>query len=132
VTSRKLIHVVILGPDGEVAHEESVGPDVREGDEFLKACQEIARSKARLHFREGRKSREIQERCPHLLRVGDTVHGGSADYEGLIVAASGVQGHFDETIAALVASICWGLCKDAQEAFMKARGKQHRYEEPVS
>jgi len=131
VTNRKALHIVILAVDGEILHEQSVGPDVQADRQRLVSCTEIARSKARIHFRTGRPAAEIQARRPHALLVGDTVWGGSASHEGIIVAASGVQGYFDESISAMVAAILWGLCVHAQAAHMAKAEKPSIYDKPV-
>ncbi len=131
VTNKKALHVVILGVDGQILHEEDVGQDVDKHQDMLKVCTEIARSKAQIHFRSGRPSAEFQARRAHSLMVGDTIWGGSAEHEGIIVAASGVQGYYDETIAGMVASILWGLCQDAQTAYMSKPDKSPIYKKPA-
>jgi hypothetical protein len=133
VTNHKALHIVIVGVDGQILHEQSVGPDVgREPDpQRMAGCVEIARSKAQIHFRTGRPSAEIQARRPGSLLVGDTVYGGSAEHEGIIVAVSGVQGFYDESIAGTVASILWGLCMEAQTAHMARKDKGTHYGEAL-
>ena len=117
-----------MGIDGGFLFERSVGPDI-ETDKRLPTCVEIARSKGQIHFRTGRPSAEIQARRPGSLTVGDTVHGGSAEHEGIIVAASGVQGFYDESIAAIVAAILWGLCREAQTAHMESKDRGSHYKQ---
>ena len=114
---RGFVHVVILDALGNIAAERTIG-QAPEGAEFEEQCARIARSKAQIHFRTGIPSRMVHERRPHALLVGDTHFGGSYDHDGLIAAASGVQSYFDETIAATVAAITWGLCKDMQERYL--------------
>ncbi len=127
-TSRKLMGIVMLGPSGEILLERGIGPDVDkpESADLLQTFLRIARSKAAIHHRTGRPSREVHDRAPHLLLVGDTVYGGSAAYEGLIVAGSGVQDYFDETIAAILAATFWGLIKARQ-----ARYRDHHPGQPM-
>jgi hypothetical protein len=127
VGSRKSLHIVILGSDGEILLEKSVGPDADADKERLATCIHIARSKAQIHFRTGRPSAEIQSRSPGSLRVGDTIWGGSASHEGIIAAASGIQGFYDEAIAGIVASILWGLCMEAQAKYMAQSDKSPIY-----
>ena len=127
-TSRRLMDVVMLGPNGEILLDRCIGPDA-DRPEFAELRQDfaaIARSKAAIHYRTGRPSREVHDRAPHLLLVGDTVYGGSAAYEGLIVAGSGVQDYFDETIAAILAATFWGLIKARQ-----ARYRDHHPGQPM-
>ena len=131
VTNKKALHIVILGLDGEVLHEADLGPDVANDRERLAQCTDVARGKARIHFRTGRPSLEIQARRPHALIVGDTIWGGSASHEGLIVAASGVQSSFDEAISAMVAAILWALCVEAQIAHLASPAKTPIYKAPA-
>jgi hypothetical protein len=130
VTSKKAVHVIILGVDGTIIHEQNIGPDAEADKQRLVTSTEVARSKAQIHFRTGRPSAEVQSRRPHSLLVGDTIWGGSADHEGIIVACSGVQGFYDETICGIVASILWGLCVDAQSAHMGKPDKTSHYKNP--
>ena len=131
VASRKMLHLVVLGIDGKVLYEQTVGPDAAADPQRTAACTEIARSKAQIHFRTGRPAAEIQARRPHTLLVQDTIWGGSAAHEGIIVAASGVQGYFDESMSAMVAAILWGLCMDAQAAYMAKSDKSTIYKAPA-
>ena len=128
-TSRKCMHLVVLAPDGEILLERGVGPDAAkpESAAALQAFGIVARSKAAIHHRTGRLSREVHDRAPHLLLVGDTVYGGSAAYEGLIVAGSGVQDYFDEAISAIVAATLWGLIKERQARYRDQRPGQPLY-----
>jgi hypothetical protein len=127
---RPFIHIVILGKDGEIIAERSYG-HAREGQQFEDQCKQIARSKAKIHYRTGRPSAEVHRRAPHLLLVGDTVYGGSAEHEGLYVGASGIQDYFDEALAASVAAFCWARCREAWEAFNDEKGGQYLYPEPA-
>jgi len=131
VTNKKALHIVILGHDGEVLHEADIGPDVVADRERLLQCTDVARGKARIHFRTDRPSLEIQARRPNALIVGDTIWGGSAEHEGVIVAASGVQSSFDEAISAMVAAILWALCCEAQIAHLASPNKRPIYEGPA-
>lgn len=128
-TSRKMMSVVVLGPGGEILLERGIGPEAADpaNAERLEFYTTIARSKAAIHYRAGRPSREVQDRAPHLLLVGDTVYGGSAAYEGLIVAGSGVQDYFDEAISAIIAATLWGLIKARQAKYREHHGGQPIY-----
>jgi hypothetical protein len=128
LTNHKAMHIVILGVEGEILHEQSVGPNVEADQKRLVGSAAIARSKARIHFRTGRSAAEVQARRPHALLVGDTVWGGSASHEGIIVAASGIQGYFDESVSAMVSAILWGLCVHAQAAHMGRSDKTAFYD----
>jgi len=130
VTKKKSVHLVILGIDGNILHEQDLGPDAGKDPQHVAMTTEVARGKARLHFRTGKPSLEVQSRRPHLLEVGDTIWGGSADHEGLIVAASGVQSCFDESISAIVAAMLWGLCVDTQTQHLAKPDKTPLYKNP--
>ncbi len=127
VAKPKHVHLVILAADGTILLEADLGPDAGKDPARIAHTTAIARGKAQLHFRTGRPSLEVQARRPHVLQVGDTIYGGSADHEGIIVAASGVQSCFDETISGLVAAILWGLCSDAQTQHMAKSDKTPLY-----
>lgn len=130
VTNVKHVHLVILANDGSILLESDIGPDANKTPDRVERTTSIARGKAQLHFRTGRPSLEVQARKPHILQVGDTIYGGSADHEGIIVAASGVQSCYDETISAIVAAILWGLCSDAQTQHMAKPDKPVIYQGP--
>ena len=50
--------------------------------------------------------------APWLIQPGDTRYAGGVIENGLVVAASGLQDHFDEMISWLVLSTIQGLCRD--------------------
>ena len=132
-TSRKYIHIVVLDPNGEILLDRSVGPDADKPEfaEHLQGCARVARSKAAIHSRTGRPSKEVHDRAPHLLLVGDTIYGGSASYEGLIVAGSAVQDYFDEAISAVIAAVLWGLIKERQARYREDHAGRPFYEDPA-
>lgn len=73
----------------------------------------IAMAKAYVTFKHRMPSAVVQQRYPYLYEDGDTKWGGSTITPGgLIVAFSGVQAHFDEMIAEMLASIITALCRD--------------------
>jgi hypothetical protein len=131
VANNKHVHLVVLAADGTILLETDLGPDAGKDPARIAHTTAISRGKAQLHFRTGRPSLEVQARQPHVLQVGDTIYGGSADHEGIIVAASGVQSCFDETISAIVAAILWGLCSEAQSQHMSKADKSPIYKAPA-
>lgn len=131
VANNKHVHLVILAADGSILHEADIGSDGGKDPDRVNRTTNISRAKAQIHFRTGRPSAEIQARRPGALLVGDTIWGGSAEHEGIIVAASGIQGYFDETICGMVAAILWGLCVDAQTALMARTDKTPIYKAPL-
>lgn len=73
---------------------------------------QIALGKAKLTWRTGMPSDEVHRSAPHLLQPGDVLLGGSTVRDGLIVACSGVQPHYDRMIAEWVASTIIAMCID--------------------
>ena len=111
------LYIVVLDPDvtptsfdGVIIRDAYLYEEII-GDGGLN-YQQYAHDKARETWRTGLPSRVVQTR-PHLLSIDDTVYGGSAIYEGIIVACSGVEEHYDETFALTIAAQCWGLSMDA-------------------
>lgn len=111
VFKRRHLHIVVLDPavtpnnDLPVLYENSIG-DVSQWEH---PYDQIARSKADLTWKWGIPTRELQLRMPHVLQPGDTLFGGSACVDGIVVGVSGVQPHFDEMIATMVAAACKAL-----------------------
>ena len=50
---------------------------------------------------------------PHLLFPGDTPNWGGVKRDGIVVACSGVQPHFDRMLSGIIADICIGLAYEA-------------------
>ena len=69
----------------------------------------IAESKAGISARTGLSSREVQLMHPELIEPTDTMYWGSVVAGDLIVAGSGIQAFFDETIAQMVLALCLGM-----------------------
>lgn len=59
----------------------------------------------------------------HLLFVGDTVYWGGVKYEGIVVACSGVQPHFDKMISGIIAHVIVALADDAYRNDETQKGK---------
>jgi len=73
--------------------------------------RQIALAKAKVAWRTGLPSREVQQNAPFLYMDGDTKWGGSVERNGLVVAFSGVQAVFDEWIAASMAELLIAMCR---------------------
>ena len=113
---RKHMHIVCLHPN--TPYSEKAGLPIlfdysignREDWEQWegKSYQDFAQAKARISWRTGLSSREVVMCKPHLLVKGDTILWGSVVFNGVIVAVSGVQPHFDEMFATMTAAAMIG------------------------
>jgi hypothetical protein len=94
----------LLGPatshfDDAILYEYAVGDQSKWDADY----GEFARAKARISWRTGMDSHQVQELRPHLLAAGDTVLWGSVIVDGIVVAVSGANPWFDEAFAGTVA-----------------------------
>lgn len=118
IPKRGDLHLVVLDPTVPYQPEpkdlfaEAILHEYWFGDpgQWKFPFRDFARDKAKLSWRTGYSSRHIQQTCPALYTAIDIKYGGSIVYNGIIVAASGVEPYFDEMIADWVAITCWGLC----------------------
>lgn len=76
----------------------------------------FARAKARLAWRTGMNTQQVQTQAPHLLRPGDTLLSGNVCLNGIVVAASGAFPWFDEAFAGTVAHCLQALAREARAA----------------
>ncbi|WP_354685969.1 hypothetical protein [Cupriavidus necator] len=72
-----------------------------------------ARAKASLSWRTGMSSAQVVNCSPHKLRSDDTLLGGAAVVDGIVVAASGANPWYDEAFAGCVAMLLRALAHDA-------------------
>lgn len=106
--SRRQLHIVIVNPlvlpvnmdsytwgETAILLEHSIGTEA----EWERDFRAIARSKARLSWLHQMPSQLIQQRAPYLASESDTTYFGSAVRDGLVVAASGVQPHYDQMVS---------------------------------
>lgn len=70
--------------------------------------ESIALSKAEKSVRTGISSVNVE---PHYFYEGDTPYWGSVVLDGIVVACSGVESHYDEMFAMWIASAIKALCK---------------------
>ena len=120
-------HVVVLDPAisyhkgitlGEaIAYEQTVKLDE---EDFKYPFDRIARSKAAISFQHGLPSRVVVQTMPHLLRLGDTIYGGSVVLHGLIVAISGFDEWDDESFSGQLAYELWRKSMAKLNALRKA------------
>lgn len=134
---RFMFHIVVLVP---VLKEETSGPSGRfrdwpndysvephllyeysHGDksDWPHEFDDIARSKA--HQRWHGRNDDRTNVMPHLMVPGDTQFWGTAEYQSVVVACSGVQPWFDKMISGMVAHMCVAL---AYEKWMAGQEKK--------
>lgn len=114
------LHIVIMDParypgdcgfEDAILHEHSL-PDRAAWDADYAA---YARDKARLSWRTGRATASLQRSHPHLLRAADTLLGGGAVSDGIVVAVSGANPWFDEAFALCVAALLKAEAHDRRQ-----------------
>jgi hypothetical protein len=89
--------------------EESFGEPRQE---WKYPFDKIAKEKAKQCMRTGMTGRTLFRDAPWLIKPGDTRYVGGVYDAGLVVAASGLQDHFDEMIARMILAAIQGLCRD--------------------
>lgn len=112
------MHVVVMDPTlqpGDCAFEEAILyehslPSRQAWDADYSV---YARAKARLAWRSGMASAAVVRCAPHLLRTDDTLLGGAAVLDGIVVAVSGANAWYDEAFAGCVAALLRGVAQDA-------------------
>lgn len=115
------MHIVVMDPcrpHGACAFEEAVLyehslPSREHWDADYAA---YARDKARLSWRTGMDSGIVATHAPHLLREGDTLLAGGIVLDGIVVAASGANGWFDEAFARSVACLLRAVAAERRAA----------------
>ncbi len=107
---REMIHIVVAKktpdtPNFEdgILWEESHNPDLWKRD-----YKDFAHGKAKLTWRTGFPSGLVVTRYPQMLLPGDCIYPGSHICGNIIVGVSGVQPHYDEALARMVAALCFG------------------------
>lgn len=108
VIVRRDLHIVV-GYREEDYLERYVERSLGDPAKWEYPYDKIAHGKAVLSARTGLSSREVQLVRPDLLEPGDIMYWGSVVSGNLVVACSGVQPHFDETIARIIVALYCGL-----------------------
>ena len=117
VCKRKHLDIVVLNPLAR--------PDTGTFDEAV-LCEQswedesqwehnyrvIARSKVEQTWRTSLPTRLLQQ-MPHLYQRGDSPFFGSANHDGIMVGASGVESHYDVMFASWVAAAAHALATTA-------------------
>jgi hypothetical protein len=110
VGESRCMHIVVLDPCkrfGSCAFEDAIlyEHSLPSREKWDADYAYYAREKARLTWRTQIDSGQVMDRAPHLLLSGDTVLAGGIVLDGIVVAASGANGWYDEAFARSVASL---------------------------
>jgi hypothetical protein len=119
------MHVVIMDPTlkpWESSFEDAVllEHSFTERSGWENPYDELARAKAEQAWRLGRSNRELFQNAPALLRDGDVAFYGSFEYEGVIVAASGVEAWYDVLVSGWIATAVQQLAQAEFQTWKEA------------
>lgn len=122
---RQDMHIVVMDPrfqPWEKTFEESVLYEYSIGDKESWAVdfQSVALQKAKQSWRVGRSNMHAHLFAPASLRVGEVAFYGAFDHEGIIVAASGVEGWFDVLVCGWIAISFQQLAQEWYQGFKAA------------
>ena len=113
---REHLHIIVLDPRATPADYESpqilCERSVGKQGEWAHDYRKIAVAKATQAWRDGRANINTQMLGPATLRKGDTVYYGSFEYQGVIVACSGIQPWFDMLVSGWIAIAFQQLAQD--------------------
>lgn len=111
------LHVVVMDPgkgpadcafeDAILAEYSTPGRDDWDADYAW-----YAREKARVAWRTGMATDQVQARAPHLLRGDESMLGGAAVLDGIVVAVSGANPWYDEAFALSVAALLRAVAQE--------------------
>ena len=102
------LYIVIMNPvaqpgadrfEDAILYEQAVGDREKWDADYA----QYARGKARMSWRTGLDSHQVQEIAPHRVVQDDTTVWGSVCVDGIVVGVSGAQPWFDEAFAGAVA-----------------------------
>jgi len=118
------LHLVIMHPGhtpSRFAFEEAILFEYSVGDrsQWDADYATFARAKAKLSWRSGLDSQQVQERAPHWLEPGDTLLWGSVNLDGIVVGVSGANPWFDEAFAGTVALLLRAVIKGRHQKAMQ-------------
>lgn len=116
------MHIVVMDPSKkpwEVSFEEAILLEKSLSDKsgWELPYDDFAMAKARQAWRDGSGNAEKQLLAPATLAAGEIVHYGSFEYQGVIVAASGVEPWFDLLVSGWVALAIQQLAQDYYQKF---------------
>jgi len=110
------LHIVVMDPlltpahcsfEEAILYEYSIGDRTRWDADYAG----FARAKARIAWRTGMDSHQVQELQPWLLAERDTVLWGSVALDGMVVGASGANPWYDEAFSGMVAMCLRAIAK---------------------
>jgi hypothetical protein len=128
---REDMHIVVMDPTlkpWECSFEEAILYEHSMTDKatWANPYDEIAREKAQQAWRDGESNMHKHLFAPATLKSGESAYYGSFEYEGVIVASSGVESWFDVLISGWVALTIQQLAQDEYNKF-KANFPMERY-----
>ncbi|RZT42483.1 hypothetical protein [Cupriavidus agavae] len=115
------MHVVVMDPgkavgqyrfEDAILYEHSLPSRGRWDADYA----HYARGKARLTWRTGIDSGQVAASAAHLLCDGDMLLAGAVAQDGIVVAASGANGWYDEAFARCVAALLRAAVRERHEA----------------
>lgn len=122
VEGRKDIHIVVRESSG---HQFEYTFAANPKKEWKYPYDNIAYRKALECQRTGKPSGHILHRTPWLFEEGDTRYAGGVVKDGLVVAISGLQSHFDEMLSWMIFNAITGLCMDKIAQIQKDPNSGH-------
>lgn len=119
------MHIVVMDPlkkPWEASFEEAILLEKSLSDKagWENPYADFALAKARQAWRDGSDNARKQLLAPATLAAGEIVHYGSFEYQGVIVAASGVEPWFDLLVSGWVALAIQQLAQDYYQKFKSA------------
>ncbi|MGL1890298.1 MAG: hypothetical protein OCD02_01670 [Spirochaetaceae bacterium] len=119
---RKDMHIVVMDPrfhPWELDFESAILAEfsTTQKESWENPYDVLARAKAKQAWRDGRDNVHKHLISPATLKDGDVTFYGSFEYEGVIVAASGVEGWFDVLVCGWMAIAIQQLAQDYYQKF---------------
>ncbi len=119
---RRDMHVVVMDPTKkpwETGFEEAILYECSFSDKsnWENPYDELARAKAKQAWRDGKGNMHKHLNAPATLSSGDVTFYGSFEYEGVIVAASGIEPWFDVLVSGWIVLTVQQLAQDWYQRF---------------
>ena len=120
VTKRKhlCIFIGLADVDEESGFKQLHRHNIGDPEEWEHHYDEYALAKAVRTVRESEDTINLDQQ-PWTVAEGDTVYFGSAQTDDMIVAASGVEAHFDTMFSRTIVTQLEGLCRHIWDLFKK-------------
>ena len=117
IVKRVHLHIVVGLSDGTVLYEKSIGKRKKWENNY----RSVARSKFNDTVKTGEPTRRIQSESPHLASGKFPYYGSWIDKQnGIVVAASGVEGYWDETFSKIIINVLMAIVYRKQEQLLAA------------